>query len=118
MNDGCLLKRLMLKLRKPRSFPMVVKDLWYCGMWATYKGDRKVWPIEGEVIFDVTKVGLTGKDDSGLVDGLIPAIREGDKVGLYRVAAHQPPGNAFYDGAPWDNGYSVDLELVKIEVMT
>lgn len=108
------LKKLMMRWRKPGSFPLVVKDLWYCGMWAMYKGDRETWPIEGKVLFDVTKVGLVGRDESGLVDGLIPAISEGGKVGLYKVTGHYPPRNCFYDGAPWDNGYSVDLELVEV----
>ena len=106
------------------GLPWEIKDLWYCGMWYMYRSDRHKageeyrsdyvkWPIEGKVLFNPFKCGLCGRDDSGLIDGLIPATRTATHIGLYQVTAHMRPSSAFYDGAPWDNGYTMDLEFVK-----
>ena len=52
-------------------------------------------------------------NDRGLVDGLIPAMRVGDRVGLYEAMnPHYSQGMGRHsDWAPFDNGKYVDLHL-------
>lgn len=114
-------------VRNP-EFPRSVNEHWYCGKWYLYLADLHV---KGEhrgttlnppdmpvcatdvVAFNPWRTGHIDNDVSGLVDGLIPAIRIGDKVGLYRQVGRKYRTTSFYDGAPWDDGYHVDLEFVR-----
>jgi len=66
------------------------------------------------VAFNPWRTGLASRDKSGLVDGLIPAMRIGEAIGLYAVVGDKYQTTAFYDGAMWDDGYHVDLRLVRV----
>lgn len=116
-------RRLIAKAKGHGPFPKEVKDLWYCGMWQTYRGKahdegreyrfhHTPWPVEGEVLFNHGRCALYNNDDRGLVDGLIPAIRIGDRIGLYKVVGYRKAG-FWYDGLPWDDGAKIDLEFVR-----
>jgi hypothetical protein len=116
-----LKRRKLAKQAKELGFPMTEKEYWYCGMLVLYKEElRKAgvtelpeFPLDGRFMFDHFKCALFNQDDSALIDGLIPAIRNGKSIGLYKVAKERRPGG-WYDGAPWDNGFTLDLELVRI----
>ena len=115
-------------------FPMSIKGHWYCGEWYMYLSglrdngshtgktlnpdpQRVESPARDRVAFNPFRTGHAGSDVSGLIDGLIPAIRIGQEIGLYRQV-----GNAYckgynapsrYDGASWDDGYHIDLRFVR-----
>lgn len=118
-----MIRSILKRVRRKRlektadmlGFRMVKRGYWYSGGVT----DRDRYLEEGRFTFDPFTCGLSRKssgfDRSGLVDGLIPALRRGDSVGLYRVTDRGRYGkSAFYDGLPWDDGWRVDLELVKI----
>lgn len=121
-----MLKWLKSKLSKrPEGMPASVKEYWYCGSWYMYRSDERqagrearsdhiVWPVEGKFLFNFFKCDILqhGNKD-GLVDGLIPAYRSGNLVGLYKVVSCRYRTTSFYDGSMWDDGYNVDLEFVK-----
>lgn len=113
-------------------FPQTVDRHWYCGAWYTYICELRnsglyhgtslspdpcdvLSPAEGRVAFNPFRTGHAGSDTSGLVDGLIPAIRFDDRVGLYRQVGgkYHDQDQRFYDGAPWDDGYMINLEFAK-----
>lgn len=117
----------------PRAkFPALIKKHWYCGAWylhisdlgeqGLYSGsdldpdpEEVPWPVEGKkIIFNYHHCNLSWSWDEHLIDGLIPAVRVGNRVGLYRVKGRKYHEESFYDGAPWDDGYKVDLELVQV----
>jgi len=113
------------KFKSP--FPKTVKGYWYTGRWYMYRADLRSegkehrsdhteWPIEDKIMFNPFKVGLCGRDASGLIDGLIPAIRKDNMIGLYKIVSeYRMPGGS--DLAMWDNGMEVNLKFVKsIEV--
>ncbi len=126
-----ILMGLYLTLREkkeaPGPFIPEVNKYWYCGEWymyrsaihdryltgsdEEYRGDYMQWPVEGKILFDPFSVGLVGfaEDEFRLIDGLIPAMRVGDRIGLYRITYHHPPRSRNYDGLSWDNGCKVDL---------
>lgn len=88
-------------------FPRTVKRHWYCGAWHLHRGK------EGRIVFNPFRTGFCGDDTSELIDGLIPAIRVGDRIGLYKQVGQKYRETSFYDGAPWDDGYMVDLRYVR-----
>jgi hypothetical protein len=117
------IRNLFAKIKGHAPFPKEFKDLWYCGMWQTYREEahnegneyrfqHTPWPVEGEVLFNHGRCDLYNNDKRGLVEGLIPAIRFGDRIGLYRVVGHRR-GGMWYDGASWDDGANIDLEFVR-----
>ena len=104
-------------------FPKTIKDYWYTGMWhlhksdlrregKPYKSDEVQWPIEDKIIFDPFKTGLCRADESGLVDGLIPAIKKDGYIGLYTVISERRMQGGD-DLAVWDDGMEIDLRFVK-----
>lgn len=110
------------------EFPRIVPEHWYCGSWYLYlSGLREDGEYNGTsldppdmavyatdvVAFNPFRTGHAGGDISGLVNGLIPAIRIGHKVGLYQQVGRKYRTTSFYDGAPWDDGYNVDLKFVR-----
>lgn len=120
------LKRLFSK--HDERFPKTVRDHWYCGSWYLYlsglidEGKYKQNTLDPEdfsvtaldkVAFNHHRMGIHNGDVSGLMDGLIPAIQVGTKVGLYRQIGNTHRPSSFYDGASWDDGYKIDLEFVK-----
>lgn len=116
-------------LRHDSRFPRKVIGHWYCGCWYLHLADQiengenirefngeaadKHSPADGKVAFNHYRCGIHGTDKTGLICGLIPAIRFGQTVGLYRVTRGSYQIQAFYDGAIWDDGGRVDLEFVK-----
>ena len=112
-----------------QRFPLEIKKHWYCGCWYLYLSDlRKAGeydgtslnpdeirsPAEGKVAFNPWRTDLIqSNDESNLIDGLIPAIRFGNTVGLYQQVGYKYRETNFYDGAPWDDGYLVDLKFVR-----
>ena len=118
-------------------FPKEVKGYWYCGEWYLHLSDLHdkglydmkrmnsdpaivETPARDKVCFNHCRCGFTTFGDSSeLIDGLIPAIRVDDKIGLYKQVGRQYCENNFYDGAPWDNGMKIDLEFVRtVEIKT
>lgn len=114
--------------RRNTQFPKKIKGHWYCGSWYLYLSDLRdkgeyqgsnlnpdeiKLPAENEVAFNHFRTGLSRNDTSWLVDGLIPAIRINDRIGLYRQIGSRYRTSSFYDGAPWDDGYHIDLKFVK-----
>lgn len=109
----------------PEGFPLEYRGFWYTGSWVSHRYDEQQadrewrsdhvrWPVEGKFMFNYTWCRSQvhqGRSDRGLVDGLVPAMRLGDKVGLYKVINwHRMPGS---DRAMWDDGIEIDLEFVK-----
>lgn len=105
---------------RDKRFPLVVKDYWYCGAWYLYRGkcrDEGIEPqspAEGVVTFDPFTTGIIWENDKqGLIDGLIPAIRIGDTVGLYEWDGCKYGRGRGYCGAAWDDGYKITLRFVR-----
>lgn len=113
--------------RDPR-FPKWVRGHWYCGSWYLYLSKLRelggysattlntplgVSPAVGEVAFNPFRTGHASSDTSGLVDGLIPAKRVGCHIGLYEQVGKKYRDTSHYDGAPWDDGYKIDLRFVR-----
>lgn len=108
-------------------FPKEVKRYWYCGRWQMhvqslrdndeYDGDsldsdELESPARDKVAFNPFRTGHACHDTSNLVDGLIPAIRVDDEIGLYEQVGEKYRKTSFYDGAMWDDGYHIDLKFV------
>ena len=136
-----ILKEALLKFGRALSgfqirdsrFPRVIKGHWYCGCWYLYLGDLRdsgdysgttldpedvssparidVWPHR--LAFNPFHTGHARDDVSALVDGLIPAVRVADKIGLYKQIGRKYRDSAFYDGAMWDDGYKIDLRFIR-----
>lgn len=109
----------------PEGFPLKHRGFWYTGSWSSYRYDEQQagrewrsdhvsWPVEGKIMFKYKWCAPqipNGSDGRGLVDGLIPAMRLGDRVGLYEVTEQRRmPGS---DRGMWDDGIEVDLRFVK-----
>ena len=109
-------------------FPAEVVGHWYCGSWYMYLSDLRdkekymglsldpkeiESPAPDQVAFNPYHTGHARSDTSGLIDGLIPAIRVGDKIGLYKQVGSRYQDTSFYDGLPWDDGYKIDLRFVR-----
>ena len=131
-----MLKQLLQRISRSvierlgcHEFPQFVQQHWYCGSWYMWLGElRDNGEYEGgnldpdpavlmpfatdKVAFNHFHMGVHGRDGSMLIDGLIPAIRIGDRVGLYK-ASHRYRKENFFDGAMWDDGYHVDLSFVR-----
>lgn len=114
-----------IKSKRNPGFPMEKKGYWYCGKYYSFRHNECSHmtrvefegldlPFNRKVMFDPWIMGLAGggDDTSGLVEGLIPAIRAGEYVGLYEVVKNHPPERG-YEGAGWDDGRKVDLRFVK-----
>lgn len=114
--DDSFMKSAIWRRGSPQfdgDLPLEINELWYCGKWYLHKS--KEWPVEDEAMFDPFECDMWGRgEDSGLIDGLIPAYKKEGWVGLYKIARWIPPSSPFYDGAPWDDGKKVDLKLVKV----
>lgn len=86
--------------RRREDFADIVNDLPY--------------PLEGEFFFNWRKCGFAAFSSKGhLVDGLIPAIRKGNLVGLYEVVNRYTPRGSGSDLLAWDDGKVADLRLVR-----
>lgn len=111
------------------EFPAEVLDYWYCGSWYMYlselrdsgeytgttanpENDIVASPREGtKICFNPWRMGWLKSDKSGLVEGLVPAIRIGDEIGLYRVVRGPYGGGGC--NASWDDGKYVDLKFIR-----
>jgi hypothetical protein len=78
-----------------------------------YRGAHYRWPREGVFIFNPHETIFKKR---GLVDGLVPAFRRGDYVGLYRCEkTYYGQGMGSHsDWASWDDGKKTDWTLVRI----
>lgn len=130
------IRKLLWNLMRP-GFPVEVKGYWYCERWQNYQRhlarsvgseyfngwDKERLPdspmdhpsVDGVMGFNPHRTGIIGNDRSGLVDCLIPAIRIGDRVGLYRIVRepYYEFGGPHSDWATWDDGKHLDLRLAK-----
>lgn len=95
--------------RKSNPFPFKVVDLWYCGMWYKYR-EKPLFAIEGEPCFDPF---TTVERKTCCIDDLVPVMRIGDSVGLYKVESMCNDKHASGDLALWDNGKLVTLSFVR-----
>jgi hypothetical protein len=119
-----ILQKLILKVKGvPKSFPLTVERFWHTGKWYMYRSDLNdkglesrsdyvPFPIDGMFMFNPFKCGIRTNDKSGLIKGLVPAFKEGNKIGLYRVDRVYKTGGD--DRLYWDDGYYTDLTLVDI----
>ncbi len=128
------LKRWLGSKSHGGDFQKEVIEHWYCGAWYLYLGELRdnglyhgtsmdpseiVSPAMNRVAFNPWHTGHASHDTSGLIDGLIPAIRTGERVGLYEQVGNRYRTTSFYDGAGWDDGYNIDLRFIRsIEVKT
>jgi hypothetical protein len=78
--------------------------------------DKGWMAMEGKPLFNPhhCREWLGFGDNEGLVEGLIPAVRIGDRLGLYHVTAIYRPKSPWHDPAPWDDGKEIDLRLVRV----
>lgn len=112
----------------PGPMPTEVWGYRYCIEWHCHIGelrekellrtqedfDQIIWPVEDKILFDPWLTGHASRVTSRLIDGLIPAKRFGDQVGLYKQVGSKYRDSTFYDGASWDDGYMVDLKFVRL----
>ena len=114
-------------------FPAEKKDWWYCGKWQMYRHDEQ---DAGRPYFtrEEPKMPLPPYLDRFMINPFNPdgygvifeewqpeyeiacliKEHEGKKwVGLYS-AGWRYRTTSFYDGAPWDDGYHVDLILTRV----
>lgn len=117
------------KEKNKDGFPLSVKGFWYSYSWYSWLckcdileyGDRmsgdkanSVSPATDRIAFNHFRCGIKNDNKTNLIDGLIPAIRIGDKIGLYKVVK-----GPYYrkhnhsDRAGWDDGKEIDLKFVK-----
>lgn len=110
---GFIIHRIKLAfVNRNSSFPKSIKGLWYCGMW--FKDRNKfLFQEENTVSFNPHTTGMLGRDTSGLINGLVPAVRIGNDIGLYRVTRYSGAAHCHGNLPAWDNGEVVDLEFVK-----
>lgn len=101
------------------TFPNKVMGFWYSYEWwhwqhSLYKGgapaaNADIAPFAvGRLAFNPFTTGLSRRDTSGLIDGLIPGMCVGNWVALYECSNRRPNGSGS-DLAPWDDGRYVDL---------
>lgn len=111
------------------GFPLVVKEHWYTGAWYSWLcdqdvlsyGDRmsgdkanSVSPATGTIAFNHYRCGIHNNDESNLVDGLIPALRIGNLIGLYKITRQPYSRTEFMsDRLGWDDGKYIDLKFVN-----
>jgi hypothetical protein len=108
-----------------RRFPRKIENHRYCYEWYSYvvelrQADRFLtdvksipFPVESRVLFDPWRCALGTKCESGLIDGLIPAIRLGNYIGLYRITSDVRITDNTYHPRSWDDGHIVSLSFVK-----
>ena len=118
------------KTHNKDGFPLIVKGHGYGIAWSMLlhsqkeveikRGDTSesskflpLSPAEGKVAFAHHNVGLYGSDKSGLVDGLIPAIKIKGKVGLYELVKRYKRSSFTSDPASYDDCMEVDLKFIK-----
>lgn len=117
------------KTHNKDGFQLVVKDHWYTGRWYMWickhgdleygdslSGDKanKVSPADDELAFNWRRCGINSDDTSNLIDGLIPAMRVGAKIGLYKLTNKPKRRTSLTsDLAGWDDGMYVNLKFVK-----
>lgn len=106
------IKKFLARIRMPAE----IKDWWYCGEWYMHGNKDKSPPYEGEFMIDPWRpsgVGCMFSNWDYDIDE-VPGITINGFVGMYKVTGNRPPTNVWYDGAPWDNGYKIDLELSRV----
>lgn len=135
MNPFWLIRRMFTRARHGpgAEFPRTVDEHWYCGAWYEYLAklrDQGAYtgttmdppeiasPANGEFAFNPWHTGHANPDTTGLIDGLVPAMRLGNRVGLYKQIGPRYRTTSFYDGLPWDDGYFVDLKFVRSIALT
>lgn len=125
------LMKLLVMLSPKTAFPKKILGVeyslnWHCSGYrlCSIEGDHATvqWPVEldakwhrpvSEMIVcrpSAVAAALKGKDADGLIDGLLPTLRLGKLVALYRVENFRIKRRSpWYDGLDWDNGSLVDL---------
>lgn len=118
------------KTHNKDGFPLTVKGHGYCIAWSillhsqkeveikrgdTSESDKfsRLSPAEDKVAFAHHNVGFYSDDKSGLIDGLIPAIKIKGKVGLYELVDRYKRSNFTSDPASYDDCMEVDLKFIK-----
>ncbi len=101
-------------------FPKEVKDFWYTGSYYSFVSDG----IRGlgvelpckQFMFNPFRMEMVGYPQrSYRIDGLIPAMRIGNKVGLYSLADRRSAySSSMPDLATWDDGLKGNFRLEKI----
>lgn len=127
--------------RAQLKMPKEVIKWWYCGEWYAYRSEEMKAgrpyveefspyknripfpPYEGEFMFRPEQLDFeypanhpeVVRDLEGQINGLplVGAIMIDGFVGLYRIIRRYRE-TAWYDGAPWDDGYKTDLRLVDV----
>jgi hypothetical protein len=120
----------------PKGFPRKVKEYAYCIEWYLYKcsfidfnsDEVKIieppFPPKGRFVFkhldhktlDISK-NKNKYDYLRKFPGIYPCIEIGGKVGYYRVIGepYTPRNTSTSDLVYWDDGKSIDLELVFVK---
>ena len=129
--------RWRAKLKMPKE----VNRWWYCGEWyahrneemkagrpyieefSPYKNLIPFPPYEGKFMFRPEQLDFEYPAEHPEVERelegstnklpLVGAIKIDGYVGLYEITRRYRE-SAWYDGAPWDDGYRVDLCLVEV----
>ncbi len=112
-------------------FPKEQKEWWYCGQWYMYRSEEK---DAGRPYREKDGMPKPPYLDRFMIDPFEPSgfgvvferweseyeiaclIKEYEGqqwVGLYS-ASHRYGRRSFYDGAPWDDGYKIDLTLTRV----
>src|SRR4051812_12707463 len=107
-----LFSKLFYRPLTKEGFPKAINGLWYCGAWYMDKSQK------GLPCFNPWKTAIIGADHSDCIDGLIPAMRIGDKIGLYIRVGKTYWGGGGSDLASWDDGMKIDLKFVKSVIAT
>jgi hypothetical protein len=118
-----------VKTHSAEGFPLKVIGHWYTGAWygqvcatnvigagESMSGDKAntVSPAENEMAFNWRRCGISSSDTSNLIEGLVPAMKIGDTLGLYKVI--KPAylrSSLLSDPAGWDDCREIDLQFVK-----
>lgn len=81
--------------------------------------DKLLFPRENVTAFNVLTCNFLAMKHHVLIDGLIPAFVNGDKVGLYKVASKVYP-SPYRSGnlSGWEGAMCVDLELMAVKSLT
>lgn len=106
-----------------KSIPKKIENWWAYGSWymfrsdlypkKEYRSDYIEYPIEDKFMFNPFNT-IGGSED--LIDGLIPAYRHKELIGLYSIGhGYYSSGTGSHsDWASWDNGKHYDLKLKKV----
>lgn len=123
-----VINRIKRMFSRTEDFPNRIDGYWYCGGWYMYLADLRdagkyngtsldppdiPSPAVDRVAFNPFHTGHAHECTNGLVDGLVPCIRIGKRVGLYEQIGGKYRDTSFCDGLSWDDGFKIDLKFVR-----